>query len=162
MQKAVCLLLLIGFPVALALSQVVPADKIPAPVIQALQSKFPGVKSVEWKVAKDNNLEAEFTLKGISITVKFDPAGKWLETESQISSVQVPKAVVDALTKKFVGYKIVETQNLQLYNDARMSYEIHLDNKKEILKVVLAADGTIQSQSTKPKKMTRITRITRI
>jgi len=152
MQKAVCLLLLIGFPVALAWAQVVPAAKIPAPVIQALQGRFPGVKSVEWKVAKDKNLEAEFTLKGIAITVKFDPAGKWLETETQISSAQVPKAVVDALIKKFVGYNIVETQSLQLYNEAHLSYEIHLDNNKEILKVVLAADGTIQSQSNKPKK----------
>jgi predicted DNA repair protein MutK len=152
MQKAVCLLLLIGFPAALAWAQVVPAAKIPAPVIQALQSRFPGVKRVEWKVAKDKNLEAEFTLKSIAITVKFDPAGKWLETETQISSAQVPKAVVDALTKRFEGYKIVETQSLQLYNEAHMTYEIHLDNNKEILKVLLAADGTIQSQSAKPKK----------
>ena len=161
MQKAVCVLLLIGFQAALSWAQVVTADKIPVPVIQALQSKFPGVKSVEWKVGKDKNLEAEFTLKGVAITAKFDPAGKWLETESQISVAQVPKAVVDALTKRFAGYKIVETQSLQLYNEARLTYEIHLDNNKQVLKVLLTADGKILSQSTKPKKTPRISQIPR-
>lgn len=153
MRKALYITLLVAFLSAAALAQVVTADKVPAPVKQALQNKFPGVKNVEWKIAKDKNLEAEFTLKGVAATVKFDPAGKWLETETQIPLAQVPKPAVDALAKKFKSYKIVETQSLQLYNDPKTTYEIHLDNSKEILKVLLSADGTILTQSAKPKKI---------
>lgn len=144
--------LLVAFLIAAALAQVVTPDRVPTPVKQALQNKFPVAKSVEWKIAQDKSLEAEFALKGVAITVKFDPAGKWLETETQIPLAQVPKAVADALAKKFKSYKIVETQSLQLYNVPQTAYEMHLDNNKEILKVLLSGDGAILTQSTKPKK----------
>ncbi|MBZ5500240.1 MAG: PepSY-like domain-containing protein [Acidobacteriia bacterium] len=152
MKSASWVLLLIASLNSAALAQVVTADKVPVPVKQALGAKFQNVKSVEWKISGDKNFEAEFTLKGVAITIKFDPAGKWLETETQIPSSDVPKAVLGVLAQKFRTYKIVETQNLQLHNDPQMIFEIHLDNGKEILKVLLHADGAILSQSVKPKK----------
>lgn len=152
MKQGLLLFLFIASLLSVALAQVITSDKVPAPVKQALQTKFVGVKSVEWKIASDKNYEAEFTLEGVEITVKFDSTGKWLETETQIPSSEVPKAVLDALAKKFKGYKAVETQNLLLYNDPKMIYEIHLDNGKEILKTLLYPDGTIIKQSAKPQK----------
>lgn len=154
MKNTLEAIFIVTLSISAALAQVTTADKVPAPVKQALQREFPGLKSVEWKIAGDKSFEAEFTSKGAAITVKFDPAGKWLETETQIPSAQVPKAVVDSLAKKYKSCKIVETQTLQLHNDPKIQYEIHLDNDKEILKVLLAADGTILSQSVKPKKQT--------
>lgn len=151
MNKALLGLALIAFVTSLALAQVVTSDKVPAPVKQALEVRFPGVKSVEWKI-KDKDFEAEFTLKGVAITAKFDSAGKWLETEKAIPSSQVPKAVLDVLAGKFKSYKIVETQTLQSYNDSKLMYEIHLESDKEVLKTLIYADGAIISQSVKPRK----------
>jgi hypothetical protein len=65
---------------------------------------------------------------------------------------EVPKAAIDVLVNKFKGYKIVETESLQLVSDSKMIYEIHLDNKKEVLKALLYADGTILRQTAKAKK----------
>ena len=134
-----------------AWAQTVTAEKVPAQVKRAFQTKFPDVKSVEWKI-KSEKYEAEFTLKGAEVTVKFDATGKWLETETQIASSELTPTVRDALAKRFKGYKIIETQTVQLYNDPKTIYEIHLKNDKEILKTQLYADGTILNQSAKPRK----------
>jgi len=135
-----------------AWTQTITVDKVPPPVRQAFHAKYPDVKSVEWKI-KSEKYEAEFVLKGAETTIKFDFQGKWLETEIQIPSSEVPKAVLDAMAAKFKTYTIVETQTLQLFDDSKIIFEIHGENDKEIIKALLYADGTIRDQSVKPKKM---------
>jgi hypothetical protein len=58
---------------------------------------------VEWKIKADKSCEAEFTLKGTGIAAKFDPTGRWLETETAISQSKLPKAVRTAAGKQFKG-----------------------------------------------------------
>jgi len=152
MKKAGGMLIAILVLFTASWAQTITEDKVPGPVRQAFQAKYPDVKSVEWKIAGDKNYEAEFTLKGVETTVKFDPAGAWRETEKQIPSSEVPKAVLEVLAQKFKTYKISETQDLRLFDDPKIIYEIHLDDGKEILKALLYADGTIIKQSVKPKK----------
>jgi hypothetical protein len=137
---------------SVALAQTITSDKVPALIKQAFRTKFPDVKNVEWKI-KSKKYEAEFVLKGVETAIKFDANGKWLETETQIPLSEVTKAVLNALGTKFKNYKIVETQTLQLFDDSRIIYEIHLENNKEIIKTLLYADGTILNQSLKSKKM---------
>jgi hypothetical protein len=152
MKKNVGILFAVILLLAGVWAQTITEDKVPGPVRQAFQVRFPDVKSVEWKIAGDKNYEAEFALKGVETTVKFDPAGAWRETEKQILSSEVPKAVREVLGQKFKSYKIIETQDLRLFDDPGLIYEIHLDDGKDILKVLLSADGKIVKQSMKPKK----------
>jgi len=132
-------------------TQVLTVDQLPAPIKQAFQARFPDVKQVEWKIKADKNYEAEFTLKGTGIAAKFDPAGKWLETESEILPSELPKPVRTTVRKQFKGYEVVETQNLQRWNEKPLIYELHLENAKEIVKAQFSADGAILNQSAKPK-----------
>ena len=127
------------------------ADQVPVAVRQAFQAKFPSVKLAEWKIKSDKNYEAEFTLQETEIAAKFDPAGKWLETECEIPASEVPQAVQDTVFKQFKDYKTVETQSVESWNDQRLIYELHLDNGKVIVKAQFSADGIILNQSTKPK-----------
>jgi hypothetical protein len=129
---------------------IVSADQVPDAVKQALQTKFLNVNVAEWKIKPDKIYEAEFTLKGIEITVMFDSAGKWLETESAIDPARVPKVVSDAAANQFKGYKVIETQSVDLWNEQRPIYELHLENVKETVKVQFSADGAILIQSAKP------------
>ena len=128
-----------------------PAAQVPIAVRQAFQAKFPAVKTVTWMLKSDKNYEAEYLVKGAEVTIKFDPTGKWLETESAIPASQVPAQLRQQLSTKFVGYKVVETQSMQKWDDPALIYEIHLENAKEILKALFHADGTVLSQSAKPK-----------
>ena len=134
-----------------ATAQVLTPERVPGTVKQGFQAKFPTVKLAEWKIKSDQNYEAEFTLKGTEIAAKFDSTGKWLETESAISRFKVPKTVRDAASKKFKGYKIVERQSVQRWNEERLIYELHLENAKEMVKAQFTVDGSILSQSAKPK-----------
>jgi len=132
-------------------SQVLTVEQVPAPIKQAFQARFPDVKQVEWKIKSDKNYEAEFTFKGTGIAAKFDSAGKWLETESTILPSRLPKPVRTTVDKQFKGYKVVETQNLQRWNERPLIYELHLENAKEVVKAQFSADGAILNQSAKPK-----------
>jgi hypothetical protein len=134
-----------------AWAQAVAANQIPAAVKNAFQLKFPAVRVVEWKIKSDNNYEAEFTLNRTDIAVKFDSTGKWLETESTVSRSTIPAAVRDTIAKRFNGYKVVETQTVQRWNEQRIVYELHLENAKEVVKAQFDEDGTILNQSAKPK-----------
>jgi hypothetical protein len=128
-----------------------PAAQVPIAVRQAFQAKFPTVKSVAWRLKSDKNYEAEYLVKGAEVTIKFDATGKWLETESAIPASGAPVELRQALSTKFVGYKVIETQSMQKWDDPAVIYEIHLENAKEVLKVLFHADGAVLSQSTKPK-----------
>jgi hypothetical protein len=132
-------------------AQVLTADQVPAAVKQAMQTRFPDVKRAEWKLKSDKNYEAEFTRRGTGIAAKFDPAGKWLETESAISRSKVPKAVRGTVDRQFKGYKIVETQTVQRCNQDQLIYELHLENAKEVVKAQFSADGALLNRSAKPK-----------
>ena len=134
-----------------ARAQVLTADRVPTPVRQARQEKFPAVKSVEWKLKSDKNYEAEFTVKGASIAAKFDPAGKWLETESAISRSKLPKVVRKAADRQFKGYKVTETQSVQRWNEESLIYELHLEDGREIVKAQFSAEGIVLNQTVKPK-----------
>jgi hypothetical protein len=130
---------------------IVSADQVPDAVKQALQTKFLNVNVAEWKIKPDKIYEAEFTLKGIEITVMFDSAGKWLETESAIDPARVPKVVSDAAAKQFKGYKVIETQSVERWNEQNLIYELHFENAIEIAKAQFSSEGAILSQSAKVK-----------
>ena len=143
---AICLLAGCGSPPASN-----SAAPVPDVVQRTFQEKFPAVKLVEWKLKPDHNYEAEFTLGETEISAKFDPVGKWLETESAIPPGQVPQSVHESAVEHFNGYHAVETQTVERWNDQRSIYELHLDNGQEIAKVLFSADGTVLNQSAKAK-----------
>ena len=125
------------------------ASQLPGPVLQGFQAKFPAAGQAEWKIKADKNYEAEFTLEKTEIAAKFDPAGKWLETERAIPQSEVPPAVRNTAEQRFKGYTTVETQTLQAWDAKSLAYELHLKNAKETVKAVFSAEGLYLSQSAK-------------
>jgi hypothetical protein len=150
MKHSFSVLLLAALACLPAQAQTLKPSQVPPAIKQALQAKFPAVKSAEWKMKSDKNYEAEFTLNGVDTAVKFDAAGKWLETESTIPRSKVPQAVQDSVARHFSGYKVIETQTLQPFSGP-LIYEIHVENAKEIAKAQFSADGAVLNQSAKPK-----------
>src|SRR5207248_388890 len=130
-------------------AQVLSTNHVPAKVRQAFRAKFPAVRFAAWKIKSDGDYEAEFTLKRKEIAAKFDVSGKWIETESAIPRSQLPTALSAAIAQEFKGYKIVETQTLQRWDETRLIYEVHLENAAEIVKLQLYSDGTILNRSAK-------------
>ncbi len=132
-------------------SRTVAPEQVPEVVKQALQARFPAVKVAEWKEKPAKIYEAEFTLKGTEITVMFNSAGKWLETESAIDPAKVPKVVSAAAARQFNGYKVIETQSVQRWDEQHLIYELHFEGAKDLAKAQFSSEGAILSQSTKAK-----------
>jgi hypothetical protein len=151
MKKTAAFLLLSLLLPGTALAQVIKPDQVPAAVKKGLQEKFPTAKRVEWKLKTDRNYEAEFILKGTDIALKIDSTGKWLETESAAPRSKVPPVVKDTIARRFKGYKIVEVQTVQRWNEQQVVWEIHLENANEIVKAQFDGKGAIISRSAKPR-----------
>lgn len=151
MNKAMQVLLITLFLSVTVLAQVVIVGEVPTAVQKGFRTRFPTVKRAEWKIKSDRNYEAEFTFKGTEIAVKFDSIGKWLETESAALRSTVPSAVQDSIAKRFKGYKVIEVQTVQRWNEQRLIWEIHLEGADEIVKAQFDGDGATISRSAKPK-----------
>src|SRR5437588_10666421 len=152
MDRILGLLIVLAAIPSIALAQQLSADNVPPVVRQACEAKFSGVRKVEWKLKSDHNYEAEFKLNGVEVAAKFDSNGKWLETETTIARAKLPPDVRATISKKFDGYKIIETQTVERFDQKMLLYEVHLEDAKAVPKILCEENGTLLSQSSKPKK----------
>ena len=129
-------------------AQQLAAAQIPMAVQTTIHARFPGASTPEWKKKPDGAYEAEFVSAGVEIAAKFDSAGEWLETETTIRRSAVPVAVRQAISRRFAGYRIVETQSVVAVSDPRaVVYEIHLENVTTVWKVQFNSDGSVLNTS---------------
>jgi len=112
------------------------------------------VRKVEWKLKSDHNYEAEFKRNGVEVAAKFDANGRWLETETTVTRAKLPVDVRTTISRQFGGYKIIETQTVERFDQKQLLYEVHLEDMKEVLKTLFEENGTLRSQSSKPKRRT--------
>ena len=122
MDRILGLLIVLASIPSAALAQQLSADKVPPVVRQACEAKFSRVRKVEWKLKSDHNYEAEFRRMGVEVAAKFDPSGKWLETETTIALAKLPTDVRATISKKFGGYKIIETQTVERFDQKLLLY----------------------------------------
>ena len=143
------IVLLVCLPASQGLSQSLKSTQVPADVMRGFHERFPGVRRARWKLKSDHNFEAEFNANRGEIAAKFAATGKWLETESAIARSRLPPPVAGAVAQRFKGYKIIETQTVERWDDSKLIYELHLENKSDVVKLQLYADGTLLNQSAK-------------
>jgi hypothetical protein len=123
----------------------------PESVKKVFGQKYAAAKSVKWSSESANEWEAEFTLNGKEMSAAFDNSGKWLETETEISSKELPASVSATLAKEFEGYKagemsIVESPELK-------GFEIALKKGEKALEVVIDANGKVLKNTPVNKKV---------
>ncbi len=113
----------------------------PSEVSKVFSQKFESAKSVKWSSESANEWEAEFVMNGKEMSSSFDNAGKWLETETEISSKDLPAAVSATLAKEFAGYKPGEMSLLE--SPEIKGYEIALKKGSTSVEVVINANGKV-------------------
>lgn len=103
------------FTVTLLQAQNIDESAVPIVVRKALEKMDPNIKIVKWE--KDEaNYEADFQENNKEESVTFDPNGKFVQSEKEITVDELPKAAIDYLAKKLPGKKIKEA--IQLENAA--------------------------------------------
>jgi hypothetical protein len=134
-----------------AQAQELKASEVPAVVKESFAKRFPNVKEVKWSKESEAEFEAEFKRSGTEQSVNFDQAGKWLVTETEIKTSELPKSVQAAIAKEFPGYKIEETEKAET-SDKGTLYEVELEKGEMNYEVQFSADGKVLKKEVKKEK----------
>jgi len=137
MKNLIILLVLFLMTFYSACSQKNPPDNVKKEFTQ----KFTDAKSVKWDSEEANEWEAEFKINGKEMSACFDNTGKWLETEAEVSTKELPMAVANTLKNEFPGFITEECSTIE--NPEMKGFEIALKNKETEMIVIIGMDGTV-------------------
>src|SRR5258708_7808239 len=107
------LLLLVS--TAPAKEEEIPLDKLPKVVVDAVKAKFLGAELVKAEKETEDDktfYEVELKHKKQTYEVSLTPEGKITEIEREIAVKDLPKAVTEALAKKYPHSKLEEAEEL--------------------------------------------------
>ena len=95
--------------------------EIPEAVKSNFQKQYPAVTDVKWE-KEGENYEVEFEQNKSELSLVYDAKGNLLETEVEIKTDQLPKAVSQYVETNYKGQKIKEASKI---TDAKgvVSYE---------------------------------------
>ena len=131
----------------------VKVTEVPAPVLKAMETRFPGIKIVGTasEVTPEGQTVYEVTLddKGKNIDTMVTPEGALTLIEREITRKDLPKEVQTTLNAKFTKnrYKFVEQCIEVKGTDEKVAYyEVLLESldTKQLRAVQLGTDGAVQ------------------
>jgi len=133
--------------------------EIPKKVMDALKAKFPKAEIHKWTKEKEGDAvvyDIEFKENGRKCEADIKEDGTYVNYEREIAAKDLPKAVTDAVEKKYpkaTMKEIMEIMEVKGKDDKLEGYEIVLvtADKKEV-EVTIAPDGKVLEDSTEEKK----------
>ena len=146
-MKNVLILLLVS---VLFASPAFSQKNVPENVKKEFAKKYPTAQAVKWGSEEANEWEAEFTVNGTEMSASYDNKGAWLESETEISSKDLPAAVTATLTKDFAGYK---TGEMSIIEDPKTKgFVVALKKDDSSLEVVIDNSGKVIKKTELKKK----------
>jgi len=148
------LLAVVALTGARADEEKVPLDKLPKAVTDAVKAKFEGAELVSASKEKEGGkelYEVAIKHKGHKIDVTLTAEGKVTSVEKQIEAKDFPKAVSEALDKKYPKATVKKAE--EVTENDKVAYEaliVTADNKT--IEVVLDPSGKIVKEEPKEKK----------
>ncbi len=153
-MKTIITIAALVFAINTLSAQKVKEAEVPKAVTESFAKNFPGTKAKEWE--KENDVyEAEFDLKKVETSVTFSADGKLMETETEIATSALPKAVTDYVTKNYPGHKLSEASKI-VDAAGTITYEAEVKKGKEEMDLLFDANGTfikteVEAKDTKDK-----------
>ena len=141
MKKIIVLLSVFLLFAFFCYTQIIPAEKFPAPVKEAFAKKFPAATNVKYEMEK-KDYEVTFKDKGVGMSANFNSTGEWLETETIMIESDLPKEVLTSVATNFVGYSITEITKVEGPNNV-LNYEMKLKKDKEGYEVKFSSKGDV-------------------
>ncbi len=121
-----------------------PVD-LPEKVKTIFSKKFPDAKKVRWEKENDTEWEAEFYLNGKEYSAAYNNDGKWLETEYEINSTEIPEAVLKTLEIEFADFEIEESEIVKNPKGKFFEFELEKEEGDEDIEieVLITTSGKI-------------------
>ncbi|VTR95262.1 Uncharacterized protein OS=Singulisphaera acidiphila (strain ATCC BAA-1392 / DSM 18658 / VKM B-2454 / MOB10) GN=Sinac_0423 PE=4 SV=1: DUF2874: DUF2874 [Gemmata massiliana] len=134
----------------------VPLEKVPKAVLETVKKRFPKAEVIGASKEKEKDktvFEIELKEAGKTIDVTLTPEGAITTIEKQIEAKELPKAVTEALEKKYAKatFKTVEAvYSMKDGKEALDYYEVLLVTAdKKTIEVEIFADGKIKEEEEK-------------
>lgn len=141
-MKGLKLIVLAFLPIAFgACAGTVNQQEIPSVVINAVMTKYPDARDLDWEV-KNGIYEAEFDLGKDDYEVWINAEGTILKIEHEINHTQVPAAILSKLKSDYKDFKPDDAKRIEI--GKAVYYEIELDGTLGDQKVVYTASGEKQ------------------
>jgi hypothetical protein len=137
----------------------VPLDKLPKAVVDGVKKRFPDAELVGAEKENENGktvYELAIKNKGQNVSVTLTPEGALVEIENEIAASALPKAVADALERKYPKATLKKVEEVIPVRNGKEKleyYEILLvtaGNKK--VEVSVTPDGKFNKQEDKSKE----------
>jgi hypothetical protein len=114
--------------------------QIPPEVAKSLEKKFPEASGIEWTQKKDK-YKADFKVGKTKHEVWLDKTGTVSKHQYEIKKAELPKAIVDAITKEFSTYTTHDCERTD--NEGVTTYKVELKSSAGKKKVNFSADGKV-------------------
>ncbi|OFY95054.1 MAG: hypothetical protein A3K10_15090 [Bacteroidetes bacterium RIFCSPLOWO2_12_FULL_31_6] len=119
-------------------------------VQSAFNKMFPSAENVKWSQEDATQWEAEFNINDQKFSANFSGDGTWLETERELSTIEIPTAINTTIAKEFADYQVKEAELSETKNGTM--YEFDLVKDKTVLEVAFSRDGTVVKKEVKIEK----------
>jgi putative PepSY-like beta-lactamase-inhibitor len=134
-------------------------DKIPKKVMDAFKGKFPKAEIQKWTKEKEGDAEIydiEAVENGRKCEADIKEDGTIMNFEKEVAAKDLPKAVVEAVEKKYPKATLklcMECTEIKDKKEVLEGYEIELVTaEKKDVEVTVAPDGKILEDSTDKKE----------
>lgn len=122
-------------------STTIDQQEIPSVVMNAVMTKYPDAKDLDWEI-KGDIYEAEFDLGKEDYEVWVNKQGTILKVEQEIKITAVPAVVLNKVKAAFNNAKLDDAKRIEIGKE--VYYEIEVDGTFGDQKVVYSANGNKQ------------------
>jgi hypothetical protein len=130
--------------------------KVPAAVKKAVKKAFPDGKIVSVSTEKEKGelvYEVQLKVKKQNVDATFTPDGKLVSVEKEITVADLPKAVKDALDKRYPKATVKKVEDVRITAGDKKFFELLLVTQdKKTVEVKFAPDGKLLDEDFKGKK----------
>lgn len=128
------------------------AQAVPQRVQAAFGKKFPHAQKVKWSMENAHQYEADFVDDGRRISANFEMNGRWVETERDISTSELPQIIWKAVKRDYPRAEIKDVAHV--WNPDREQFEIDAEVKGKNVELVYLTNGKLLHHS--PAKDTEV------
>jgi predicted small lipoprotein YifL/sulfur carrier protein ThiS len=141
------LILVIAIAAIFSLQACGQKENVPAKTKASFTQKFPDATKVKWDKEEDNVWETEFKMDGKEYSANFDSEGKWMETEYEIKTSELPPAVKTTIDNEFKDYDIEEVEVSET-PDGKV-FELQMEVDENDIEVAISPNGKVVKKSEK-------------
>jgi Protein of unknown function (DUF2874). len=152
MKKQMLAIFAVALGVTAVSGQKISEKNVPATIKKEFQAKFPAATNAKWEMENKTTYEVVFKLNNEEVSANYSKEGKWLETEKEIKASKLPKAVADAISKKYPNCKMSEIAEVESAEHGKV-YDVELTYSKKKYTLILKSSGeVVKSEEMKAKK----------